>query len=626
MSGIAGIIHFDGAPVAPGLVESMTGAMVHRGPDGIDHWVKGSTALGQCMLRTTPESLDERQPLTNEDESLVLVMDGRVDNWEELRRELLSRDAVLRNRSDAELVFRAYETWGRDCLRHIDGDFALVIWDAQRREAFCARDRIGNKPFHYHWDGRTFAFASELHAILALPWVPETLNEGLVAEFLANEWHALDETFWQGVLRLPQAHRISVDEHGLDLNQYWVPDLHATLPCTSEGEFAEYYRALLTETVRRMSRSSGALACEASGGLDSSALLAVAEHLRREGVLLAPSLDAYTLAFTDDSAANELVYARAVGEHLGVDIREIEPTRKALAWYRERARRYRVFPSYPNGVMGAGIREAAAARGSRSLLVGVGGDEWLRGSRAYYAEVLAAHQWPTLIACLAADRRDVGLGLSLWWLVRHGGVPLLPDRVKDLLRRASGVIRRKPTGARTWLAPEMQRLLRDRRARYRRTSDMGKMKSAQRRQLDALTEPFLAHARELEEALASHSGIELRRPFFGKVLVDFALAAPEWLRLRGRTDKYLHRVSMTGYLPERVRMRETKAEFMIAFCWHLPELELVLSGDIVPARSAWVASDRVADMHTGAEDPTRLDSPEWKLWTLFGCDALAARD
>jgi len=129
MSGIAGIICFDGAPVEVGLVEKMTASMPYRGPDGIYHWVKGSVALGQCMLYTTPESLEEIQPLTNEDESLVLVMDGRVDNWEELRKELLGRGVVLRNISDAELVMRSYETWGEDCLTHIDGDFALVICD-----------------------------------------------------------------------------------------------------------------------------------------------------------------------------------------------------------------------------------------------------------------------------------------------------------------------------------------------------------------------------------------------------------------------------------------------------------------------------------------------------------------
>ena len=134
----------------------------HRGPDGVDYWVRGSVALGQCMLRTTPESLEENQPLTNDDESLVLVMDGRVDNWEELRSELLAKGARLRSRADAELVIQAYEVWGRECLHRIDGDFAFAIWDARRHEVFCARDRLGIKPFKYHWDGKRLIFASEV--------------------------------------------------------------------------------------------------------------------------------------------------------------------------------------------------------------------------------------------------------------------------------------------------------------------------------------------------------------------------------------------------------------------------------------------------------------------------------
>src|SRR5690348_15245366 len=104
MSGIAGVIRFDDAPVDAGLIERMTAAMAHRGPDGIQHWARGGVALGHCMMRTTPESLEEHLPLGNEDESVVLVMDGRVDNWEELRRDLIDRGAVLRTRADAELV------------------------------------------------------------------------------------------------------------------------------------------------------------------------------------------------------------------------------------------------------------------------------------------------------------------------------------------------------------------------------------------------------------------------------------------------------------------------------------------------------------------------------------------
>jgi asparagine synthase (glutamine-hydrolysing) len=255
MSGIAGIIRFDGAPVESGLVEKMTADMAYRGPDGINHWVKGSVALGQCMLRTTPESLEEIQPLTNEDQSLVLVMDGRVDNWEELRKHLLTRGAALRNCADAELVLRAYETWGRDCLTHFDGDLALVIWDARRQEAFCARDRVGNKPFHYHWNANTLVFASELHPILALPWVPQIPNEGMLAEFLAAEWYTRDETLWIGILRLVAANCMTVGRRGLQIDQYWEPDLWAVPVYTKDEEYFEHYREVLTDSIRRLTRS-----------------------------------------------------------------------------------------------------------------------------------------------------------------------------------------------------------------------------------------------------------------------------------------------------------------------------------------------------------------------------------
>ncbi len=128
----------------------MTSAMSHRGPNGINHWIGEAAALGQCMLHTTPESLEEVQPLLNEDASLVLVMDGWLSNWIELRRELLQQNAQLRTRSDAELALRAYEHWGQEFLLHLEGDFAMVIWDTHRKRAFCARDRMGHKPFHYY--------------------------------------------------------------------------------------------------------------------------------------------------------------------------------------------------------------------------------------------------------------------------------------------------------------------------------------------------------------------------------------------------------------------------------------------------------------------------------------------
>lgn len=625
MSGIAGIVRFDGAPVEPGLVERMTAAMAHRGPDGIRHWSGGSVALGQCMLRTTPESLDERQPLANEDGSFVLVMDGRVDNADELRRELLGRGAVLRDRTDAELVLRAYEAWGDECPPHVDGDFAFVVWDARRRAAFCVRDRFGQKPFHYHWDGTTLVFASDVHAILELPWVPQVLNEGMVAEFLGYEWISLDETFWDGVLRLPQAHRMTVDARGPRLARYWEPDLEARLPCRTDEEYAEHYRTLLFDAVRRMSRTIGPLACEVSGGLDSSALLSVAEHLRRDGKLLAPSLDAYTLAFTDDSAANELEYARAVGEHLGIPVHEIEPAHKPLEWYRDRAKRLRTFPGYPNGTMGLGIREAAARRGSRALVVGVGGDHWLCGSRYYYAEAIAAGDWTVLRRALETDRREFGLLRASGWLIRYGALPALPPSLKGPLRRFRTFVLGDRLGHASWLSDAMVRRLRQRCERLHEAPGDRVSRISHARLLNTLAGQYSGHAQDMEDRLAAECGIELRRPFYGRPIVEFAFAAPEWVRLQGGIDKFLHRRAMKGLLPGRVLERKTKAEFVVTYQRHIETLARALVQEVLPERGAWIAAKRVAGMCASVGHPRTLDSPEGKLWALFGCDALSRR-
>ena len=622
MSGIAGVIRFDGAPVESGLVERMTGAMSHRGPDGIQHRVSGSVALGHCMLRTTAESLEEHQPLGNEDGTVVLVMDGRVDNWEELRRDLIDRGAVLRTRADAELVLRAYETWGADCLSHLEGDFALVIWDERRREALCARDRAGKKTFTYHWDGKTLAFASELHAILALPWVHAPLNEGLLAEVLADDWRSLDETFWEGVLRLPAAHRMTVSARGATPERYWSPNLWETLPFTREEEYVEHYRALLTDVVRRMSRSHLPVACEVSGGLDSSAIFAVAERLRRRQELPAPGLSGYCLAFEDDARAEERAYSRAVAEHLGVCIEESEATSRPTAWYRDWARRYRELPGYPNGIMSLGLRQAARAAGARVLLSGHGGDAWLGMTwpGAYYSEDLVAGRWREVRASFAADRGELGLRQAAWRLLRFGVVNLLPETIKNALRavRWPGTTRLLRVSSR--LRDEIER----RRTRPAPPAPRRGSRWSQTVQLEMLGSAFDAMAYELEERMTTSVGLELRYPFFNHKIIQLAFSTPERLRSRGRLQKNLHRQAMAGLLPEVVLRREDKADFMVTFRRQLDPMIDELRRDLLPRRIDWIPSAGANALCDAYHDPAQAGRCEWWLWAFVGCDALAA--
>ncbi|MBC7597953.1 MAG: asparagine synthase (glutamine-hydrolyzing) [Polaromonas sp.] len=624
MSGIAGIIHFDGKPVEPGQVEAMTAAMPYRGPDGINHWRRGNVALGQCMLRTTPESLEETQPLTNEDESLVLVMDGRVDNWEELRRELLGKGTVLRTRADAELVLRAYEVWGRDCLSHMEGDFALVIWDARLQEAFCARDRMGNKPFHYHWNGKTLAFSSEVHPILDLPWVPQQFNEGMVAEFLGTEWLSRNETFWKGVMRLVAACRMTVNSIGPILDEYWTPDLWVKLPYSTDEEYVEHYRELFADVVRRMSRSSDTVACEVSGGLDSSAIFAVAESMRRRQHFPAPGLEGYVLDFQGNPDADERNYAQAVGAHHGRLIHEIPPTRKPLAWYRETAAFHKDFPGYPNGIMGLGIREQARLSGSRVLLTGNGGDEWVGGLRTYYAETLAAGQWQQFYDCLKVDVKEVGLRRSLGWMVRHNLAPALPTKVKDGLRKLLRGRLLNSIDRETWLAPPLKRMLVERRQQYPRPRLGSYLRLGQVSQFSMLSGPYSALARESEERLSSGVGIELRSPFLDPRMVQFAFSTPDSLRIRGAVDKVMHRKAMKEQLPDIVLKRNTKADFMIAFQWHWPELAdaLIQAPGSSSEQCDWVSKVEVAKLYEQGMTPIHSGLTEWMLWTLFACESI----
>ncbi len=621
MSGIAGIIHFDGKPVEPGLVEKMTTAMAHRGPDGIHHWVKGSIGLGQCMLRTTPESLEETQPLTNEDASLVLVMDGRVDNWEELRGELLGRGAVLRDRSDAELVLRAYQIWGRECLPHIDGDFALVIWDARRQEAFCARDRMGNRPFNYHWDGKTLAFASELQAILALPWVKQEPNEGMLAEMLAGEWYSRDETLWNGILRLIAAHRMVAGNQGPRLEQYWQPNLWATLPFRKDEEYIEHYRELLFECVRRSSRSHRPVAIEVSGGLDSSAVFCVAEHLRRSNRLLTHGINGYTLGFTEEEGdASELPYARAVGEYLGLRIHETPPSRMPLSWFAERARSGRQFPGFPNLSMHAGLWQQTVAHGSRVTLNGHGGDQWLQGSRAYYAEALAQLHLRTLYDCLKTDATAFGTRQAVSWLIRQGFFPLLPIALQEGLRRLVRRVRGSGTSnACYWLSPRMGEVIRLRRERilpshHRRVRSVG-----QRALLETLYDAYNAQAMEDLECLGAHCGIEMRYPLDDPKLVQYAFSLPERLRLRGDRTKYIHVQALKNLLPKTILERKSKAEFSIVLREHLDRMQAILTETIPHERSTWVDRDGMARLFRAYRDNPQAGMPKWILWSIYGC-------
>ena len=213
---------------------------------------------------------------------------------------------------------------------------------------------------------------------------------------------------------------------------------------------------------------------------------------------------------------------------------------------------------------------------------------------------------------------------SLDLLVRSGFAPLLPDAVKIPIRQTRAKVREVRGDRDSWLAPAMQRLLRDRRERHRRPDDDRTPREAQRRLTHMLSNAYHSHARDSEEGLAAGCGIELRRPFYARELVEFAFATPDHVKVAGLTGKRLHRIAMHGYLPEAIRNRETKAEFVVTFLRQLPELGRELARSAGPANAGWVHRERIADLYARIGAPDARDAPERKIWSLFGCHALSA--
>ena len=613
MSGIAGIIHFDGTPVESGQIQQMAQSLAHRGPDGISYWSKDCAAFGQCMLHTTPESLSKNQPLTDEDENLILVMDGRVDNWQELRKTLISKNINLRNRSDSELVLRSYEYWGKDCLNYIDGDFSLVIWDDRCKQVFCARDRMGNKPFNYFWNNKTFVFASEIHSILLLPCVPQDLNKGVLAEYLAAEWYSRDETLWKNIFRIEPAHYLIVNSKELKTERYWAPDFSNYAPYKNDSDYIEHYLELFTNIVKQLSRSHKPIGIEVSGGLDSSAIFAIVNNLQQSNNLLSTNFHGYTLDFHDDPDANELEYCRAVSSKTKRRIPEISPSTMPLSWYRNYAKKYKEIPQFPNGVMSLNLMKSAKSEGCSVLFNGIGGDEWLGGSRLYYAEELASRNWKNLKNCFLSDLNSSGSLKSLWWFFRFGFMPFLPEYMKDIAREF------KQNEQQTWLTPELENLLKEQSDKNYFSLFDQKMTAGQRAKLNFLSDAYSIRAQEAQERLAAMQGLELRRPYWNHKLVQFSLNMPQRLKHKHGINRYTHIQAMKGLLPEMILNRQTKAEFSVTYSHHLPKMKDLLTREIPNRRSNWVNKENSNILYTNSKsDGTSMAM----LWSLFGADCL----
>ena len=622
MSGIAGLIRFDGGEVEPERAAALLAGIGFGGADTHDLWREGGVAFAASLRWTTPEAVGSSQPLR--DGELVLVFDGWLANLEALARDLAARGFAPRARDDAAHVVAAYRAWGEACVDRLDGEFAFCVWDGARRRAFCARDRMGVRTFYYAADARQFLFATDVAPILAAAEGAFALNLDTVADYLAGESNCEVETLWQGVLRLPAATRMIVRGAPTAPERYWRPEEIAPLALSSERDLVAAYRDVLFESVRAACRAAAPVACEVSGGLDSSGVFCVGHALAERGALPTPELRGYTLNFETDAAANEIAYARSVGRHCRTTIAEVSPLAAAPERVFAYGRRLGDFPGYPSMFMSEPMYRAMADAGCRVVLAGLGGDEWLTGSRDDYAETLRGLRFGALLERVRLDANQAsGLDIALF-LARDAALPLLPSGARAAYRALRALKRRlmrQPRdnyGADYWLSREMRaRAAARRRAERRRADARAAAYPGKRDRLASLNSCGLADGAEKWVRFVAGFGLQARLPLRSRAMVEFAFATPEHLRLRGRTTKFAHREALRVVLPEDVRLRATKSDFGAITAAALRQMT-----DIAPDRR-WIDAAGFELLTREAFERPDLGWPRSSLWSTVLMNGMA---
>jgi asparagine synthase (glutamine-hydrolysing) len=376
MCGIAGIVANHGGREEIGR---MTSSLAHRGPDGAGAFLAPGVGLGHRRLAILDLSPAGAQPMLSRDGRFTIALNGEIFNYLELRAEL---PGPFRSRTDTEVLLEACAAWGVErTLARANGMFAFALWDARERELILARDRSGEKPLVYFWDGETFAFSSELKALKSFH--SRRLDPAAVDAYLALGYVPAPLAIFRDCRKVPAGHLLRLHSGQLDIRRWWFPEGLPPLPPTP-GDLSETLRALLADSVRLRLRADVPVALALSGGVDSSIVAAECA-----GQAAAP--EAFTIVFDGDAA--ELPYARLAARHLGLRHHVIPVSGVSAASQFELAAAYYDEPfadtsALPALALARVISQAGAQAGAQAgsyklVLSGDGGDEAFAGYPHY---------------------------------------------------------------------------------------------------------------------------------------------------------------------------------------------------------------------------------------------------
>ncbi len=582
------------------ILKEMMEVMRHRGPDSDGTYFSEEAALGFCRLSII-DLQEGGQPMFNETGELVLIFNGEIYNYQELREELVKKGHVFANHSDSEVLLHGYEEYGEKLLDRLRGMFAFVIWDSHRKKLFAARDFFGIKPFYYGIINGSFVFASEIKSILAFPGYEKKVNEEALEQYLSFQYSALEETFFEGIFKLQPGHYLTYEDQIVKIRSYFDPMLTPEKE-GDEERLIDELDEVIQGSIKQHMVSDVEVGSFLSGGVDSSLIAACFTGDRSFTVGFPKEGDHYTECDQADSLAKKLKL-----NHTSRTIEEDE--------YWEAVPKVMYHLDEPSGDAAAVALYFVAGEAAKHVKVvtsGEGADELFGGYNIYLEP--QALRWISWLP--GGMRRRLGE-----WAER------MPRHMKGrsyLIRASKDVEERFIGNANIFSKEEREIILKHPgkavspaellEKKYRKAvglSDMDKM------QYIDLTSWLPGDILQKADKMSMAHSLELRVPFLDRNVFETARRLPSREKTKHYTSKYLFRKAAERHLPKENTERR-KLGFPVPIrVWIRQEkgYEKIKERFTSSAAQQYFCSDQLLKLleehKSGQEDNSR------KIWTVY---------
>ena len=620
MCGIAGKVQAESErKVDEALLRRMCASIVHRGPDDEGYYTAGQ--VGLCMRRLEVIDLASgQQPMCNEDSTLWIVFNGEIYNYRELREQLINRGHTLKTYSDTEVVLHLFEEKGAECVKELQGMFAMAIWDSRNRSLFLARDPLGKKPLYYALTSEGLTFGSELQALLCDQAVDDTLDHTAVDEYLSYLFVPHPRTIYRGAKKLAPG-SWALYRHGeFKTRRYWSVE-YAPRGMTDETEVENTIDSLLQRAVEKRLVADVPLGAFLSGGLDSSLVVALMKKVSGERIRTV------SVGF-EDSSYDELQYARQVADQLGTEHSEVRVTYDVQAVLPSMLRHFgepfadsSAIPMYQ---LSRATREHVTV-----ALSGDGADEVFGGYRRYQARqwVNLYNGWPPWLGrrCFESVMGHIGEPATYYGASKR-------KKVRRFLEFAEKVSESPATSWAFFFTDYEKRRLYDAefRASLETAEDtrpsyqdyyerQGHAQSQAMLWLDLMTylpDDILTKVDRMSMACS----LEVRAPFLDTDVVEFMAAVPRKRKFTGLSGKNLLRSVARRYLPDNIVDRRKHGFAVPVGSWLKgplrPWMEELLLGQTFRQRGLFDAAYVAAMINTHLSGKRDYSQQLWALLVL----------